>query len=343
MNRTACASRLLAATLCIALQSCSSPSAPSQALPAASIAGRTAAKRRGPVCKKGVVPSAAAQKKGLVYVSSWGEPGCVLIYTPGLAGPVGSIVDGVDMPNGVYIDGKHNFYVANGDQGGSGPANTTVAVYRQGTVTPSRTYSALAFPIGIAVAKDGTVYISDAHGSTGGTGVVREYPPGSMTPSKSFTVAGALSVGLNLDAADNLYVFWWTLTKNKGLVYKYAPGASGGSDLHLDLPSDMVPAYSLAFDAKGNLVIPVETGFLKPNAPQFLAAYAPGSKKARKIWLGSLANLVYGVAFPRDDPGAMYVTGENSNNLLLLTYPGAQVRGAVPVGLASGIAIMPGT
>lgn len=293
---------------------------------------------KGSRCAQGELPPAALRKKPLVYVASYL---CVLIYRPGLQAPVGEIKDGISMPTGLFLDGSGNLYVANGNNASSGttPSNTTVAMYEPGKLKPSRVYSGLALPESVAVTTGGTVYIADALGSPSGTGIVREYNGTSTTPSASLSVSGAYAAGLALDSSDNLYVAWWTAQTSQIVIYKYAAGSTTGTNLNLDLPTDAVFAHSLAFDHSGNLVIPVETGYLKPNQPQYLEVFPPGSRTGHKIWLGSLANLVYGVAIPHNDAHLMYVTGENSNNLLLLTYPRAQVRAASTIAGAGSIVL----
>lgn len=343
--------RLGAASIVFALAACGVPShaiVPETALddtglPALLASHVTHHGIKGTPCVGGVLPPRYLRKKPLVYVSAAVEPSCILIYRSGLRVPVGQITTDVGSPNGLFFDGKGDLYVANaknlGSSSGGTPANTTVTMYPPNTLTPSVTYTGLTLPQAVAVDKSGTVYIADALGSAAGTGVVNEYRGGSTTVSTSFTVPNAYVMALAFDASGNLYVSWWTTATRQIQIYKYAPGSIAGTNLDLELPQQTVPAHTIAFDANGNMVIPVETGLYGATEPQYLAIFHKGSRRAHKMWLGSLANLVWGIAFPRNKPHEVYITGENSGVLLQLTYPQGLVLGSAPVGLPDGIAI----
>jgi hypothetical protein len=298
-----------------------------------------------PCAKPHLSPAVRTEKK-LVYVAGYGGPlgsmvGCVELFRPGIGSPIGIITSGVSMPTGIFVDAKSNLYVANGGESNSAATNT-VTVYPPGHLKPSTTYTGFFLPESIAVGDDGTAYIADAIGSPSGGGVVREYKSGSTTPSSSLTMPGSYAMAVALDSSNNLYVSWWTMNTSKIDIYKYAPGSTTGTHLVLDLPPRTVPAHTIAFDDKGDLVIPVEEGLDGRIAPEFLAVYSPGLKTSHKIWLGSLANLVFGVAFPRSNPKDVYITGANGNALLLLTYPRALLRDGASVGAAAGLALSPG-
>jgi hypothetical protein len=306
---------------------------------------RSPAATKSFACGNPSLPPASAYKKPLIYVASGELPGCVFIYRLGIQAPIGQITDGVTEPNGIFVDAKGNLYVANAYNAGTGtiPLNTTVTMYPQGKLKPSVTYTGLALPESVAVGSDGTVYIADALGSPSGGGIVREYRGGSTTPSASLTVPAAFAFAVALDKSNNLYVSWWTQDGAQTRVYEYAPGDTTGKDLNLILPKESVGSHSIAFDAQGNLVLPVEPGLNHNIQPEYLAVFAPGHRTPRKLWLGSLANLVFGVAFPTTNAHRVYITGQNGSNLLLLSYPGGLVQAVTPVGLAAGIALSTGT
>lgn len=340
--------RLAAALIVIALAACSGASravvpaeVPDTGLPALLASHTTHHGIKGVRCVGGKLPPRYLRKKPLVYVASALNPSCVLIYRSGLRVPVGQITANVSSPNGLFFDSKGDLYVANAQNlsSSSYTANTTVSMYPPNSLTPSVTYTGLTLPQGVAVDKNGTVYIADALGSYGGTGIVHEYPAGSTTPSTSFSLPGAYVMALVFDPSGNLLVSWWTQDTRQIQIWKYAPGSTTGTNLDLELPAQTVPGHTIAFDAKGNMVIPVETGLYQVTEPQYLAIFHPGSRKPHKMWLGSLANLVWGVAFPRNKPNEVYISGENSGVLLQLTYPQGLVLGSAPVGLPDGIAI----
>jgi hypothetical protein len=245
------------------------------------------------------------------------------------------ITDGVNSPNGIATDGAGNLFVAN-------EGANTVAVYAPGALSPNATYvNGVNFPTGVAAGADGTVYVSNGFGSPSGLGTVTEYPKGSTSPSVTLSLSGFYAMGVALDSANNLYVSWWSSGSNDVVqVEEYAPGSTDGKNLGLRLPPAIFPAYAIAFDRSGNLVLSVEP--LPHAQPKYLAVFPPGATKpSRKINLTSLLDTVVGIAFPAD-PKRIYVASENDSNMLLLTYPGFKVRAGATVGQATGLALAPG-
>jgi len=320
--------RLGVALSIVALQSCSAGSSP--LMPASAPSAQFAASHRAVRAAKG-----SGER---IYVASYSNS-AVLVYGPNLnSPPLRAITTGVAGPLAIALDGHGTLYVANSGATSSGASSNTVTVYARGASKPSLTYSGFTYPEGVAVASDGTLYVADATGSSG-SGVVRVYRNGSTAPTSSITYHNAFAMGVTVDSHDNLYVSWWAQVTRQTKVVEYAGGSGSGVNLGLHLPSHAVPSHTIAFDHAGNLVLPVETNLYGALRPEYLAVFAPGATKPRKLFLGSLANLVYGVAFPPNDPNTVYITGQNSNNFLRLTYPGRQVRDATPVGNATGIVI----
>lgn len=280
---------------------------------------------------------AFAHTKQLVYVASdYSSTGAVYVYSAkGQAQkPIATITDGIATPQGLAVDSSGNLYVANS-------GSNTVAVYPPGQTTPSATYSqGISTPFDVAVGNDGTVYVANETGGASYSGSVTEYPSGSTTPSATIELAGDYAFAVALDSSNSLYVSWFSLSSYAIEIYKYpTEGSANGANLNLDLPTYAFPAYALAFDHSGNLVVPYER--LDHNPPKYLAVFPPGAKTPKKkINMGGLMDVVTGMAFPSSGK-LLYVATANDHEWLELTYPKAIPRDVVNVGSPAGLALSP--
>ena len=282
----------------------------------------------------GWLSESASLGKNLMYVATAG--GAVYIYsTVGQAQqPIGVITSGVSSPEGLAVDAVGNLYVANS-------GNNTVTVYPPGQTSPSTTYSnGVSNPFGVAVGGDGRVYIANENTSNC-YGSVTEYPKGSLNPDRTLTLSGRYAFDAALDTAGNLYVSWYDLTSYAISVYKYAPGSTHGTNLDLMLPKLVFPAFTLAFDNAGNLVLAVENGN-NTLPPKYIAVFPPGSRNpSQKIEGGSLLDIVDGIAFPRRSSEVYYVTNANFYDWMKLTYPQTLPRDVDVVAPTTGLALSP--
>lgn len=274
--------------------------------------------------------------KTLVYVASDdSSTGAVYVYTTGGQGqaPIGVIRDGISQPDGIAVDSGGSLYVAN-----SG-ANT-VTVYPPGKLSPSTTYThGVSTPQGVAVGTDGAVYVANETGSPSGTGSVTEYAAGSKTPRATITLPGMYAFAVGLDASNNLYVSWFDLSSYGIQIDKYAPGSTNGTNLNLDLPEYVFPAFAIAFDHSGNLVIPVES--LDHNPPKYIEFFPPGATEpSRKIDEAGLVDVVEGIAFPKT-PRLFYVASANDHDWMKLTMHKVIPRDVVQLPGPWGIALSP--
>jgi hypothetical protein len=107
--------------------------------------------------------------------------------------------------------------------------------------------------------------------------------------------------------------------RHSDAIYKYpTEGSSNGANLNLDLPTYAFPAYALAFDHSGNLVVPYER--LDHNPPKYLAIFRPGATepKKRSPWAASWTWLA---DWPSNSGKLFYVATANDHEWLQLTYP----------------------
>ncbi|MEO6990351.1 MAG: hypothetical protein ABI346_00855 [Candidatus Baltobacteraceae bacterium] len=299
-------------------------------------AGLAPSPPRTQTATKGWLSPGATRGQHLIYVSSAaGGTGEVNIYTRSSTAPIRTILSGVSSPQGLAVDAGGDLYVANS-------GNNTVTVYPPGKLMPSVTYaSGVSQPDGVGVGADGYVYVANVSGGPSGDGSVTEYPPGSTIPSLTLTLPGLSAVNVALDGANDLYVSWFAKATSTIQVEKYAPGSSSGTNLRLDLPPGSFPAYAIAFDHAGNLVLPYEN--LSHGAPKYIGVFPPGSTEpSLRIRDGSLLDVVAGIAFPRDSR-LFYVASEGDQIWMRLTYPIVEIRSITSVGIPRGLALSPGT
>jgi len=268
--------------------------------------------------------------KQLLYVGMLvSGGGSIAVFNQGGSrGPIREIDQGIDGPLGLFVDAKHNIYVAN-------TLNATVTVYPRGASAPSETLENAGAPIDVVAGHDGTVYVANVQevfSRTGG-GSVLEYPSGKTKPSKTIVTFEKKSWprALALDAAGDLFVAYnhnygasW---KPDGRILEFAPGSSSGRDLGIRVGE----AGGLAVDKQNNLVL-VQYGnsyYFPPNVDIF----PPGSKKPSKQ-----------IPFPYGYPGYDVALNESNTEMWLscpslaavfgVTYPGGKLADTITSGLS---------
>ena len=145
--------------------------------------------------------------------------------------------------------------------------------------------------------------------------------------------------GLSFDSSGNLYVGWFGFSAFNVIIEEYAPGATTGTNLNLDLPSNSFPAYGLVVDPKGNLDVWYES---LDHTVKYLAAFPPGTTEPGfTIQGGSFLTNVFGMTFSRK--GNAYFATPNDNAVVDLRYPKGVPLDYIAVDAASGIALSPGS
>ena len=189
-----------------------------------------------------------AMKAGtaLVYMSSWGTGSFVDVLT--MKGQqVGQIANGLETPEGLFVDTKGSLWVAN---------VINVLVYPHGSLSPTKTLTdPVGFPGDVTVCPNGTAYVADLYDTTNGNqSSIQVYAHGSSKPTGSLTYASDFrNPYLTCDVAGNVFVAILTSDSvGAGRVIEFPKGKqSGAKDLGITLqsPGGIKP------DNAGNLLV----------------------------------------------------------------------------------------
>jgi hypothetical protein len=148
---------------------------------------------------RGFMESPDAKTK-VLYISSFGTEAVVDVLS--MSGVlVGQITEGLVEPEGLFVDGTGNLWVAN---------FSNVLVYPHGSLTPTATLEdPVGYPTDVTVCPNGTAYVADLYdvSSGGSSASIQVYPPGNTTPSGSLTFPNDIrNPVLTCDAAGNVFV-----------------------------------------------------------------------------------------------------------------------------------------
>ena len=190
------------------------------------------------------LPSASWIESGLaanrlLYVANWYASG-VEIYSQLHHQVVGFLSTSPYAPNSVHVDAAGNVWVAlntNGQQ-------PSVLVYAPGQTSPFRTLSGVTdTPVGIAVAHDGTAYVTDECSGTGcysdTAAEIWIFAPGSNTPTakledKNGTCCGWVAV----DDRKNVFITYQSKTGYTGAIDEFPNGSTRPKSLGITLSTD---------------------------------------------------------------------------------------------------------
>jgi len=152
----------------------------------------------------------------------------------------GTITDGLDGPDGDFIDNKGNLYIGN-------YAGLNVQEYAPGGTSPSFTYSSgLSDPIDVTTDTKGNVYVDDYSADT-----VVEFPQGSNTASATCST-GLGNEGVVVDSKGDVFVSGNNPNTGTGNIVEFAKGLKGCKATTLGVTLEF--AGGLQIDKKGNLV-----------------------------------------------------------------------------------------
>lgn len=190
-------------------------------------------------------------KSALVYMSSWGTLSDVNVFT--LSGKqVGQIINGLanQSPEGLFVDGKSNLWVASVAPIGN------VLVYPRGALSPSKELTdRIGGPVDVTVCPDGTAYVANSYNAkNNNTASVQVYAPGSTKPTGTLTYTPDFrNPFLACDAAGNVFVSLLTSDSvGAGRVIEFPGGKQAGAKdlgITLQVPGGIKP------DKAGNLLV----------------------------------------------------------------------------------------
>jgi len=157
----------------------------------------------------------------LLYVSQF-YTSDIQVYRQSGTGqsPVGTIVNGVINPQGMWVTPNGDLYVAN-----TGANN--VLVFKKGHLNPYRTLAdPNQYPVDVTVDTDGTVYASNIFDTGIVAGSVSKYAPGANSPTATYAVPNNLKVLFDaLNDSSTLYVNYIDLNTGLGAMVKFYPGS----------------------------------------------------------------------------------------------------------------------
>ena len=194
-----------------------------------------------PLIHRGVVLQRSAQpaystKTSLVFESDQDELAVNIYATAKLSSnpaPIAMIHVSTGCPYGVAIDKKGTIYVADNCGGND------VELYPKGSTTmKSSITDGISNPLGLAIGKNGTLFVSNYPAS------ITEYAAGASTPKLTITGEGLTNpFGLAVDKNGNLYI----ADSGAGAVFELPAGSSSITNLNL---SGLGEPVGVAIDPK---------------------------------------------------------------------------------------------
>lgn len=272
------------------------------------------------VSRAGWLSAAAKSGKALIYVSDYTGNAVEIYSTKGSnQSPIGKITDGIDGPEGSFVDTHGNLFVSN-------VLNQTVTMYPRGSTTYKLQYTGFAYPVNVAVGRDGTVYVADLVGEK-----VPEFPKGSTRTKRTISIS--YPQGVALDASNNLYVEYNTGAHGggPGQVDKFKPKSIKGTSLGLPI----VWGAGDAIDSSGDVVVADQ------GSPAAVYVFPPGSTKASLTITDGLED-PFRINFDKGDKH-LYVADPAVSAVLVYAYPSGTLVNKITSGISSayGVAISP--
>ena len=233
-----------------------------------------------------------------------------------------SISNGLNGPDGDFVDGNGNLYVAN--YGG-----INVQEYPKRGTSPSATYaSGLVDPVGVTTDASGNVYAAD--NDDGDPSVVVEYAQGDATPLNS-CYTGLANEGIAVDNKGDVFVSGNSTTGGGNIIeYKGGLSTCSGKTLRVTLTF----AGGLQIDNERNLVACDQLVGVDIIPPPYrsISSTITGAADTFHVALNKENSLIY-IADPAgadvlvdDYPSGTNITTLNSSNGLsdpagVATYP----------------------
>jgi hypothetical protein len=241
--------------------------------------------------------------KSVIYVAASDR---VVIYpeSGSDAAPIGAVSNQVGGAWGLFVDAKHDLFVAN---------NGSVTAYHSGELSPYIHYSDGNRPMYVVTDPTGRLYAANRNGT------VTEYRAGQTKPDRTLTTPGVEADGINLDFANNLYVAYRGQS-GVGSIEEFAPNSSKGRVLGMQI----VAPQGLQLDHSGNILV-VET-----DNKQDVEIFPPGSQTPSQV-----IAVVDGVEqiVLREAQEQMYISNFIDNNVYISPYPQSDFQLKIDSGL----------
>ena len=257
-----------------------------------------------------------------IYVTNSGVDGnpsySVAVYPPGSDGQVApsSVIagsaTGLDIPQGIALDGTGNIYVVNdGSNNGDADSVTVYPAASSGNAAPSAVISGpgtgLNLPDGVAIFS-GKIYVSNY-----GNNSVTVYPVGSNGNSApSATISGfgtglAGPNGIALDSGGKIYVS----NDSNNSVTVYAAGSSGNAP-----PSATISGVNTGLDTPAGLALSAGNIYVAATGSSVTVypATSNGNVAPSITISGSATALDNASRIALDSAGKIYVGNDGSQN-----------------------------
>ncbi len=211
--------------------------------------------------------------------------GAVLVFAPGsssTAAPIRTIMGPstlLTVPSSLAVDADGDVYVAEGDVIEFGPG-------ANGNATPIRTLKGLGgnktgilFVLGMGLDTDGNLYLANDAGN--GINNILIFSPtqsGDVAPIRtlagSATLMSGNTLGVALDAANNIYVATESVSPPFEAILEFAAGASGNVAPIREITGSTTTLTGVhitnpVLDGAGNIYVLVQVGGETPNLVKF--------------------------------------------------------------------------
>jgi hypothetical protein len=271
------------------------------------------------------VSAQLAKTSELIYISS---SGALNIYSPSgqSLGAIAAPSNG-NFGNGVAVDAQQNVYVG----GANSQDGWTVTEFARGATVPSRTLllgtGGSDFSMGIALAKNGTVYAAQPYDYR-----IAVFAPGSTSPTSFLNVppASAPPFSLTVDANGTLYALLAGSSSYPTSIAQYAHGK--GTPVVAPYEVGEVGGFGIAADRKNHIV--VTSGGSQPSIYVFL--------RNDPFWLefGGPGNAGF-LAFSRQSNRLYYGTVLDQGPAGVVQFPSLRSIRNLQTTDNSGIAVSP--
>jgi hypothetical protein len=170
--------------------------------------------------------------------------------------PNGSITNGMNSNDGIWIDKAGNLYVANVN-------GKNVTEYAPGSSSPTCTYDAgMVDPINVTVDAKGNVFVADFN-DLNAPGYVDEFKQCTDKIAQQYSINKGPE-GIAVDSKGDIFVSYFNLNFGGSFV-EFPKGKNKPVNLGFTVGS---PA-GLILDSKGNLITDDQTGFIDVSAPPY--------------------------------------------------------------------------